>query len=72
MVPPGDDAAFVSGLEDLLGDAQLRARLGAAGRAYAEAKFDIVGIAKRFLAVVNQDFDRNLSANAAISFVRRK
>ena len=72
VVPPGDDAAFLSRLEDLLGDAQLRARLGAAGRAYAEAKFDIVGIAKRFLAVVNQDFDRNLSANAAISFVRRK
>jgi glycosyltransferase involved in cell wall biosynthesis len=71
VVPPGDDAAFISRLEKLLGDADLRARLGAAGRAYAEEKFDIAGIAKRFLAVLNQDFDRNVPANAAISLVRR-
>lgn len=71
VVPPGDDAAFISHLEKLLGDADLRARLGAAGRAYAEEKFDIARIAKRFLAILNQDFDRNLSANAAISLVRR-
>ena len=72
VVPPGDDAAFVSSLEKLLGDADLRARLGAAGRAYAEEKFDIAKIAKRFLAIVNQDFGRNVSANAAISLVRRR
>jgi colanic acid biosynthesis glycosyl transferase WcaI len=71
VVPPGDDGAFIARLEKLLGDADLRARLGAAGRAYAEEKFDIAGIAKRFLAVLNQDFDRNVPANAAISLVRR-
>lgn len=39
VVPP-DDAALAAGLARLIGDAALRARLGAANRARAEADFD--------------------------------
>jgi glycosyltransferase involved in cell wall biosynthesis len=38
-VPPGDAAALAGALLRLAGDAQLRARLGRAGRAHAEAHF---------------------------------
>ena len=37
LVPPGDAAALRAALERLLGDADLRARLGIAARAHAEA-----------------------------------
>jgi len=49
LVPPGDEAGFIAGLDRLLTDPALRDRLGAAGRAYAEATFDIAKIARRFL-----------------------
>lgn len=48
LVPPGDEAGFIAGLDRLLADGDLRARLGAAGRAYAEETFDIAKIARRF------------------------
>ena len=48
IVPPGDEAAFVAGLERLLADPGLRDRLGAAGRSYAEEHFDIRKIASHF------------------------
>jgi glycosyltransferase involved in cell wall biosynthesis len=51
IVPPGDEPAFVAGLERLLGDADMRKRLGAAGRAYAEEHFDIHKIASHFAAL---------------------
>jgi glycosyltransferase involved in cell wall biosynthesis len=51
LVPPDDEAGFIAGLERLLSDADLRARLGAAGRSYAETTFDITGIARRFSAL---------------------
>jgi glycosyltransferase involved in cell wall biosynthesis len=35
LVPPGDVAALRAAIERLLGDAELRARLGAAGRVQA-------------------------------------
>ena len=41
VVPEGDVAALAARMAELLGDAALRRRLGAAGRALAEAKFDI-------------------------------
>lgn len=51
VVPPGDDDAFMARLEQLLADPGLRAQMGAAGRSYAEERFDITGIAARFLAL---------------------
>jgi glycosyltransferase involved in cell wall biosynthesis len=48
IVPPGDESAFIAGLERLLADPSLRDRLGAAGRSYAEEHFDIRKIASHF------------------------
>jgi glycosyltransferase involved in cell wall biosynthesis len=39
-VPPGDAAAMAEAIRRLAEDAELRARMGAAGRARAEADFD--------------------------------
>ncbi|MFI5180330.1 MAG: glycosyltransferase family 4 protein [Thermoanaerobaculia bacterium] len=39
LVPPGDDVALAEGLERLLGDADLRARLSRGARAIAAARF---------------------------------
>lgn len=49
VVAPGDSPAFIARIEMLLADADLRTRLGANGRAYAQTTFDIHTIAKRFL-----------------------
>lgn len=51
-VAPGDEAGFVAAARQLRGDAGLRARLAAAGRAYAERTFDIERIGPRFLALL--------------------
>jgi glycosyltransferase involved in cell wall biosynthesis len=51
IVPPGNERAFVAGLEQLLADRDMRDRLGAAGRAYAEEHFDIRKIASHFAAL---------------------
>jgi glycosyltransferase involved in cell wall biosynthesis len=51
IVPPGDETAFVAGLERLLADCEMRAQLGSAGRAYAEEHFDIRKIASHFAAL---------------------
>jgi glycosyltransferase involved in cell wall biosynthesis len=40
LVEPGDDDALAAAIEKLLGDASLRARLGAAAQADARARFD--------------------------------
>lgn len=39
LVPPGDAAALARALDEVLGDATLRVRLGAAGRARVQAEF---------------------------------
>lgn len=41
LVPPGDDTALAAGVMGLLGDATLRARLGAAARAHVLAHFTV-------------------------------
>jgi glycosyltransferase involved in cell wall biosynthesis len=41
LVPPGDARALAAALRTLLGDRELRLRLGAAGRARAEREFDL-------------------------------
>ncbi len=51
VVPPGDEAGFIAGLEALLADRDRREQLGASGRAYAEEHFDIHKIAGRFAAL---------------------
>ncbi len=54
-VAPGDAEGFVAGARRLRGDPALRARLGAAGRAYAERTFDIERIGPRFLALLQDE-----------------
>src|SRR5207253_9840 len=51
VVPPGDEAGFIAGLERLLADREMRDSLGASGRVYAEEHFDIHKIAGRFAAL---------------------
>ena len=51
VVPPGHPDAFAAAARTLLADADLRSRMGAAGRAYAERSFDIDTIADRFEAI---------------------
>jgi colanic acid biosynthesis glycosyl transferase WcaI len=51
VVEPGDEAGFIAGLERLLADREMRDRLGASGRVYAEEHFDIHKIAGRFAAL---------------------
>lgn len=47
-VPAGDAEAFIAAARGLYEDGALRRSQGAAGRAYAEATFDIVKVADRF------------------------
>jgi glycosyltransferase involved in cell wall biosynthesis len=49
LVPPEDPTALADALERLLGDAALRARLGAAGRRYAETALAWAPIARTTL-----------------------
>jgi glycosyltransferase involved in cell wall biosynthesis len=53
-VPPGDVGALRSALERLLGDAALRARLGAAARAKAQREFSFDAAATALLAVYEE------------------
>ena len=51
LVPAGDVTGIADGLTRLLGDAELRRRLGAAGRRTVEADYDIDAAARRLLAI---------------------
>ena len=51
LVPPRDPAALAAAMRRLIEDADLRRRLGAAGRRLAEARFGIEGIVARHLAI---------------------
>jgi glycosyltransferase involved in cell wall biosynthesis len=54
LVPPGDPAALRGALERLLGDAELRRRLGAAGRERARATFSRRAAAERTVALYRE------------------
>lgn len=51
VTPPGDQAAFVSAVQELLDDPARRQAMGAAGRTYAETHFRIPRVAAAFEAV---------------------
>jgi colanic acid biosynthesis glycosyl transferase WcaI len=53
LVEPDDAGGLVEGARRLLADDELRSRLGAAGRDYAERRFDIGAIADRFEQVLS-------------------
>jgi glycosyltransferase involved in cell wall biosynthesis len=54
LVPPGDVAALRTALERLLADADLRRRLGAAGRARAMEALSFEAAADALLAVYDE------------------
>jgi colanic acid biosynthesis glycosyl transferase WcaI len=49
VVEPDDESGFIARLDQLLANSALSEEMGRSGRAYAEEKFDIGGIARRFL-----------------------
>jgi glycosyltransferase involved in cell wall biosynthesis len=51
LVPPGDRDALAAALRRLAGDAELRARLGSAGRRRVEAEFGIEHVARQLTAM---------------------
>ncbi|MGA4842301.1 glycosyltransferase family 4 protein [Streptomyces sp. G45] len=61
-VPPGDAGALAAGLNRLLGDADLRARLGAAGRARVLARFTWAQAAKGTVERYREAIDRSAGA----------
>jgi glycosyltransferase involved in cell wall biosynthesis len=58
ITPVGDDAALAATLVRLAGDADLRARIGAANRARAAAEFDEGVMAARYAALYGEAMGR--------------
>ncbi|MFE0171891.1 glycosyltransferase family 4 protein [Streptomyces sp. NPDC059002] len=69
-VPPGDPGALALGLNRLLGDAALRARLGAAGRARVLAKFTWARAAQGTAELYRAAIDRSAGRGAARAVAR--
>ncbi|MCF3946091.1 glycosyltransferase family 4 protein [Acidiphilium sp. AL] len=61
LVPPRDARALAEALARLIGDASLRARLGAAGRARAQRKFADSVVCDRTLAVYERAIGQGVS-----------
>jgi glycosyltransferase involved in cell wall biosynthesis len=59
LVPPGDAAALAEGLRRLLGDPALRARMGAAGRAYVAEHFNVKTEAAKLGVMIRTEIERN-------------
>ena len=60
--PPEDPAQFIENARRLAADAALRARMGAAGRSYAERAFDIGPLADRFEQIIDKALARHRRA----------
>lgn len=58
LVPPSDDQALCDGMLKLAGDADLRRRMGAAGRERIPAVFDLDRMADETIAVYNEVLGR--------------
>ena len=54
MIQPKDVDALTEKLDILLGDAELRQKMGKAARAYAEKYFDIKVVIERHLSIYNE------------------
>jgi glycosyltransferase involved in cell wall biosynthesis len=54
---PGDEAAWVQTLDRLLGDAPLRARIGAAGRATVERDYSLAAVSTRLVSILRDVLD---------------
>ena len=52
LLPPGDVAAWTAALRELTADPALRERMGTAGRAFVERRFDTAHVAARFEAML--------------------
>ncbi|WJV49090.1 glycosyltransferase family 4 protein [Streptomyces flavofungini] len=69
-VPPGDAGALAAGLTRLLGDPELRARLGAAGRARVLARFTWARAAQGTAELYRAAIDRSAGRGAARAAAR--
>lgn len=58
ITPLGDDGAFAEALSQLIADAGLRARLGAANAAKAKAEFDAARMVEDFRALFSEALER--------------
>jgi glycosyltransferase involved in cell wall biosynthesis len=63
LVPPGDQTALSEALGRLVGDGELRRKLGAAGRARAESSFDLSEFRRAHLDL----YDRQLGLAGAVA-----
>jgi glycosyltransferase involved in cell wall biosynthesis len=61
LVPPGDETALASALDDLVSDSQLRRRLGEQGRTHAERTFGLHAVARGYAEL----YQRTLASSAA-------
>lgn len=64
VAPPGDVAALAEHVADLLGDASLRAALGARGRAIARERYGIDGLVHRLAGLYDELLQRDERARA--------
>ncbi|KRA45696.1 glycosyltransferase family 4 protein [Devosia sp. Root635] len=58
---PDDVEALLADARTLLADAQLRQRMGANGRRYAEAEFDVTAIGERFVTIIEEAMGQPLN-----------
>lgn len=63
VVAPGDHEAFLSAAARLAGDPDLRSNLGAAGREYAEATFDMDRIGDEFEEILERSLESRSRAD---------